>query len=66
MAATEIDSQQLALLAPLSMTECLTLLFDLCDFVRDLAFSVERQETPQASDEEIGRRLLYRLESTYD
>lgn len=58
MASDELDSNQLALLAPITITEQLTLLFDLCDFVRDLAFSVERQENPGASDFEIGGRLL--------
>lgn len=65
MASRELDAQQLRFIASLSPTQRLELMFQLCEFVQQLAYQVERQENPDASEEEIAARLRRRMELSY-
>lgn len=66
MASSELDAQQLRLLAPLSPTQRLELMFQLCEFIQQLAYQMERNENPDASEEEIAARLRRRMRLSYD
>ncbi len=66
MASLDLDSRQLRLISPLSPSARLELMFQLCEFMQELAFQVERQETPEASDEEIEIRLRKRVRAKDD
>jgi hypothetical protein len=61
--SAELDARQLAVLARLSPTERLELMFTLCDFLRQLAFDVERQQHPDMSDTEIAARVSQRIQN---
>lgn len=61
MASSELDSKQIEIVARLSPTACLELMFEMCEFIRQLAFSVERQENPSLSDAEINARISQQL-----
>lgn len=58
----ELDLQQLAVLARLSPTRRLEIMFDLCEFARQLVIASERQRTPDISDEDLARRVRARIE----
>jgi hypothetical protein len=61
----ELDWQQLAVLARLTPTRRLQIMFDLCEFSRQLIVATERQRHPQASNEELTRRVRERIELSY-
>lgn len=65
MASSELDSRQIAIVARLTPTECLELMFQLCEFVRQLAFSVEREQDPSASDTEINMRISNQIQMNH-
>jgi len=58
----ELDSRQLAILARLSPTRRLEIMFDLCEFSRQLVIASERQRDPGISNEELERRVRTRIE----
>ncbi len=65
MASSELDARQMRVLARLSNAERLRLMFDLCDFLRDLAYNVARQEYPQASEKELAARISRQVQNAY-
>lgn len=65
MASSELDMQQMRMLAQLSNAERLRLMFDLCDFLRELALNVARQEFPQASESELAARVSQQVQHAY-
>ena len=58
----EIDLSQLAILARLSPTRRLQMMFDLCEFSRQLIVASERQRDPDITDQELFRRVRARIE----
>ena len=58
----ELDSRQLAILAHLSPTRRLEIMFDLCEFSRQLVIASERQRDSGISNEELERRVRTRIE----
>lgn len=66
MASDELDSRQLAVIARLSPTECLALMFEMCDFMRQLASNVERHYHPNLTEDEIDARISRRILTTND
>jgi hypothetical protein len=62
----ELDPRQLAILAHLSPTRRLEIMFDLCEFSRQLVIASERQRNPNFSSEELGRRVRMRIEMAHD
>ncbi len=58
----ELDMRQLAILARLSPTRRLEMMFDLCEFSRQLIIASERQRNPNITDEELARRVRARIE----
>jgi hypothetical protein len=62
----ELDSRQLAILARLSPTRRLEIMFDLCESARQLVIASERQRNPNISDEELARRVRARIEMAHD
>lgn len=62
----ELDLQQLAVLARLSPTRRLELMFDLCESARQLVIASERQCDPNISDEELARCAWVRIEMAHD
>lgn len=65
MASSELDAQQMRVLARLSNAERLRLMFDLCNFIRELAFNVARQEYPQASETELLERISQQIQNAH-
>ena len=65
-AFAELDLQQLAVLAHLSLTRRLEIMFDLCESARQLVIASERQRNPHISDEELARRVRARIEMAHD
>ena len=61
-AFNELDLQQLAVLARLSPARRLEIMFDLCEFARQLVIASERQRDPGISSEELNRRVRARIE----
>jgi hypothetical protein len=61
-AFNELDLRQLAVLARLSPTRRLEIMFDLCEFSRQLVIASERQRNPSISNEELERRVRARIE----
>ena len=62
----ELDLRQLAVLACLSPTRRLEIMFDLCESARQLVIASERQRNPHISDEELARRVGARIEMAHD
>ena len=62
----ELDMRQLAVLARLSPTRRLEIMFDLCESARQLVIASERQRNPRISDEELARRVRARIEMAHD
>jgi hypothetical protein len=58
----ELDLRQLAVLARLSPTRRLEIMFDLCEFARQLVIASERQREPGISSEDLNRRVRARIE----
>lgn len=58
----ELDLRQLAVLARLSPARRLEIMFDLCEFARQLVIASERQRDPSLSNEELERRVRARIE----
>jgi hypothetical protein len=58
----ELDLRQLAVLAHLSPTRRLEIMFDLCEFARQLVVASERQRDPGISDQDLARRVRARIE----
>ena len=65
MASSDLDAQQMRVIARLSNAERLRLMFDLCDFIRELAFNVARQEHPLASETELAARISQQIQGAY-
>jgi hypothetical protein len=65
-AFAELDLQQLAVLARLSPTRRLEIMFDLCESARQLIIASELQRDPNISDEELARRVRARIEMAHD
>ena len=61
-AFNELDLRQLAVLARLSPARRLEIMFDLCEFVRQLVIASERQHDPTISDQDLARRVRARIE----
>ena len=61
----ELDMQQLAVFARLSPTRRLEIMFDLCEFSRQLIIASERQRHPDIAGEELARRVRARIELAY-
>lgn len=62
----ELDLHQLAVLARLSPTRRLEIMFDLCESARQLVIASERQRNPNIPDEELTRRVRARIEMARD
>ena len=61
-AFNELDLRQLAVLARLSPARRLEIMFDLCEFARQLVIASERQRDPLISDQDLARRVRARIE----
>ena len=61
----ELDFQQLAVLARLTPTRRLHLMFDLCEFSRQMIIATERQRYPLLPDDELARHVRARIELGY-
>lgn len=61
-AFNELDLHQLAVLARLSPPRRLEIMFDLCEFARQLVIASERQRNPLISDQDLARRVRARIE----
>lgn len=61
----ELDLQQLAVFARLSPTRRLQVMFDLCEFSRQMIIASERQRAPLMSDEELAHHLSARTAMAY-
>jgi hypothetical protein len=62
----ELDLRQLAVLARLSPTRRLEIMFDLCESARQRIIASERLRDPSISDEELARRVRARIEMARD
>jgi hypothetical protein len=62
----ELDFRQLAVFARLTPTRRLHLMFDLCEFSRQMIIATERQRHPRLSDEDLAGRVRARIELGYD
>jgi hypothetical protein len=65
-AFAELDLRQLDILARLSPTRRLEIMFDLCEFARQLVIASERQRDPGVSDQDLARRVRARIELAHD
>ena len=65
-AFAELDLRQLGILARLSPTRRLEIMFDLCEFARQLVIASERQGDPGLSDKDLARRVRARIELAHD
>jgi hypothetical protein len=65
-AFAELDLRQLGILARLSPTRRLEIMFDLCEFARQLVIASERQGNPGLSDKDLARRVRARIELAQD
>ena len=65
-AFAELDLRQLGILAHLSPTRRLEIMFDLCEFARQLVIASERQGDPGLSDQDLARRVRARIELAHD
>ncbi len=61
----ELDAQQLKIFARHSPTRRLEMMFDLCEFSRQMIFASERQRDPGVDDAELARRVKVRIELAY-
>jgi hypothetical protein len=61
----ELDMRHLAVFARLSPVRRLEIMFDLCEFSRQLIIASERQRDPDISDGELARRVRTRIELAY-
>ena len=61
-AFNELDLRQLAVLARLSPARRLEIMFDLCEFARQLVIASERQRDPLISDQDLASRVRARIE----
>jgi hypothetical protein len=61
----ELDWQQLAVLAHLTPARRLQIMFELCEFSRQMIVAAERQRYPLASEAEVTRRVRERIELSY-
>lgn len=64
-AFAELDLRQLGILARLSPTRRLEIMFDLCEFALQLVVASERQRDPGISDQDLARRVRARIELAY-
>ena len=64
--SSELDMRQLAILAKLTPQRRLEMMFELCDFARDLVIASERQRNPDISEEELYQRVKARIQLSYD
>ena len=58
----ELDLRQLAVLARLSPTRRLEIMFDLCEFSHQLVIASERQRNASISNKELERHVRARIE----
>ncbi len=61
----ELDWQQLEVFARLTPARRLQIMFELCEFSRQMIVATEKQRYPFASDEELTRRIRERIELSY-
>ena len=61
----ELDWQQLAVLARLTPGRRLQIMFDLCEFSRQMIVAAERQRHPLLTVEELARQLRARIELSH-
>jgi hypothetical protein len=61
----ELDLRQLAILARLSPARRLEIMFDLCEFARQLVIASERQRDPLISDQDLAHRVRARIEMAH-
>lgn len=61
----ELDAQQLKIFARHSTTRRLEMMFDLCEFSRQMIIASERQRDPGVDDAELARRVKVRIELAY-
>ena len=61
----ELNVRQLAVLARLSPTRRLEMMFDLCAFSQQLLIASERQRAPHISEAELAQRVRARIELAY-
>jgi hypothetical protein len=57
----ELDLRQLAVVARLSPARRLEILFDLCEFARQLVIASEHQRDPLISDQHLAHRVRARI-----
>ena len=62
----EIDLNQVAIVAQLSPARRLGIMFDLIEFLRQLQFADEKQQDPDATEEDLWLRVRERAEMSYD
>ena len=61
----ELDMQQLEIFARHSVARRLQIMFDLCEFSRQMVIASERQRDPNIEDAESTRRVKERIQETY-
>ena len=61
----ELDWEQLAVFARLTPARRLQIMFELCDFSRQMIVATERQRHPLSSTEDVARRVRERIEMSY-
>lgn len=66
IAFDELDWRQLAIIARFTPAQRLAMMFDLCNFVRNLIIASEQQRNPDISDEELMKRFRKRIELSYE
>lgn len=58
----ELDMQQLEIIAHLTPTRRLQMMFDLCEFSRQMIVASERQREPNLDDADLGQRVKARIQ----
>jgi hypothetical protein len=61
----ELDLAQLRIFARHTPARRLAMMFDLCEFTRQLIIASERQRDPAIGDEELAHRVRARIELAY-
>ena len=61
----ELDWQQLTIFARHSPTRRLEIMFDLCEFTRQVIVASERQRASNLDDAELARRVRARIQLSY-
>ncbi len=61
----ELDARQLEIFAHHTPARRLQIMFDLCEFSRQMIIASERQREPNLGDAELARRVRARIQQTY-